>query len=92
VPLALYGQSIWVVMVIPVLIHRAYLPPQAATICGASPARHLWHFSIFDLWSRPWAWPDYWVSMDFLHAPIPQKGPGSTTTTICEDYFTLSIF
>ena len=26
-------------------------------------------------------WPDCWVSAEFLRAPIPRKGPGSTTTT-----------
>jgi len=38
-------------------------------------------FSILDLWSRPWGWPDCWVYVEFLHAPIPRKGSGSTTTT-----------
>jgi len=27
------------------------------------------------------AWPDCWVSVEFLHDPIPRKGSGSTTTT-----------
>ena len=27
------------------------------------------------------AWPDCWVSAEFLRAPIPRKGLGSTTTT-----------
>jgi len=27
------------------------------------------------------AWPDCWVSAEFLQAPIPWKGSGSTTTT-----------
>ena len=27
-------------------------------------------------------WPDYWVSAEFLGAPIPRKGSGSTTTTV----------
>ena len=26
-------------------------------------------------------WPDCWVSTEFLRAPIPRKGSGSTTTT-----------
>ena len=26
-------------------------------------------------------WPDCWASAEFLHAPIPRKGSGSTTTT-----------
>ena len=26
-------------------------------------------------------WPDCWVSAEFLHAPVPRKGSGSTTTT-----------
>jgi len=26
------------------------------------------------------AWPDCWVSVEFLHGPIPRKGSGSTTT------------
>ena len=34
-------------------------------------------------------WPDCWVSTEFLRAPIPRKGSGSTTTTkpdpICDD-------
>jgi len=34
-------------------------------------------YSIFDLG----AWPDIWVSAEFLRAPIPRKGSGSTTTT-----------
>ena len=25
--------------------------------------------------------PDFWVSAEFLHAPIPRKGSGSATTT-----------
>jgi len=28
-----------------------------------------------------WEWPDCWVSVEFLHAPVPRKGSGSTTTT-----------
>jgi len=36
--------------------------------------------SIFDLWSRPWTWPECWVSVEFLHVLIPRKGSGSTTT------------
>jgi len=27
------------------------------------------------------AWPDCWVSVEFLHAPISRKGSGNTTTT-----------
>ena len=27
-------------------------------------------------------WPDCWVSAEFLRAPIPRKGSGSTTTTL----------
>jgi len=27
------------------------------------------------------AWPDCWFSIEFLHAPIPRKGSGSTTIT-----------
>jgi len=27
------------------------------------------------------AWPDCWVSVEFLHTPIPRKGLGSTTIT-----------
>jgi len=27
------------------------------------------------------AWPDCWISVEFLHAPILRKGSGSTTTT-----------
>ena len=43
---------------------------------------YLWllSLSILDLWSRPWVWPDCWVSAEFLRAPIPRKGSGSTTT------------
>ena len=26
-------------------------------------------------------WPECWVSAEFLHAPIPRKASGSTTTT-----------
>jgi len=37
---------------------------------------------IFDLWSRPWGVAGCWVSMEFLHATIPRKGSGSTTTDI----------
>jgi len=27
------------------------------------------------------AWPDCWVSVEFLYAPIPRKGSSSTITT-----------
>jgi len=30
------------------------------------------------------AWSDFWVSMEFLRAPIRRKGSGSTTTTMWE--------
>jgi len=35
------------------------------------------------LTSRPdlGTWPDCWVSVEFLRAPIPRKRSGSTTTT-----------
>jgi len=36
--------------------------------------------SIFYVWSRPGVWIDCWVSVEFLHAPIPRKGSGNTTT------------
>jgi len=45
------------------------------------PACHLWTtFSIFVLWSRPWAWPDCWVFLEFLHDPI-LEGVGRHHTT-----------
>ena len=31
-------------------------------------------------------WPDCWVSAEFLRAPIPRKGSGSTTTTTTRSY------
>ena len=31
-------------------------------------------------------WPDCWVSAEFLRAPIPRKGSGSTTTTTTHYY------
>jgi len=31
------------------------------------------------------AWPDCWVSVEFLYVPIPRKGSGSTTTTTNSD-------
>jgi len=34
--------------------------------------------SIFDLWSRPWGVAR--LSVEFLHAPIPRKESGSSTT------------
>ena len=36
-------------------------------------------FLIFDVWFRPWSVPDFWVSAEFFHAPIPQKKSGNTT-------------
>jgi len=36
--------------------------------------------------------PGYWVSVDFIHAPIPRKGSGSTTTAMCNDPFLRTIF
>jgi len=33
----------------------------------------------------PGAWLNCWVSVDFLHAPIPRKGSGSITTTLAQD-------
>jgi len=32
------------------------------------------------------AWPDSWVSVEFLHAPIPRKGSGITTTPLPPHY------
>ena len=43
-------------------------------------------------------WPDCWVSTEFLRAPIPRKGSGSTTTThhqlacATQCWFTLNTF
>ena len=37
--------------------------------------------SLFDPWSRPWGVARLLVSAEFLRAPIPRKGSGSTTTT-----------
>jgi len=56
-------------------------PPSRLSRIWASPARILWHYFHFDLWPRPWAWPDCWVFLEFLYAPIPWKGSGRTTTT-----------
>ena len=36
--------------------------------------------SILDLCPDLGVWPDCWVSAEFLRAPIPRKGSGSTTT------------
>jgi len=35
-------------------------------------------------------WPDCWVSAEFLRAPIPGKGSGSTTTLRCLILTTIS--
>ena len=38
-------------------------------------------------------WPDCWVSAEFLRAPIPRKGSGSTTTTtITGNLRSISVF
>jgi len=43
--------------------------------------------SIFAIWSIPWGVAGRWVSVEFLHVPIPRKGSGSTTTTNKADIF-----
>jgi len=36
----------------------------------------------YSLWRQNlWAWPNCWVSVEFLHAPIPRKESGGTITT-----------
>jgi len=41
----------------------------------------LFHFPFLTSGTDLGAWPNCWVSVEFLHAPIPRKGSGSTTTT-----------
>ena len=36
-------------------------------------------------------WPDFWVTAEFLHAPIPRKGSGSTTNTTNQHHQNTSI-
>jgi len=57
-------------------------PPSRLSCIWTSPARHIGTTSS-SLISGPGfrAWPDCWVSAQFLHAPIPRKGSRSTTTT-----------
>jgi len=47
----------------------------------ATPARHLWHYFFHFLSPVQTLERDCWVSVKFLHASIPRKGSGSTTTT-----------
>jgi len=46
----------------------------------------MWTLQRFPRWLRGGsnfgAWPHCWVIMEFLHAPIPRKGSGSTTTNM----------
>ena len=51
--------------------------------CPASetlPNLSLAPLSLFSIYGPDlWVWPDCWVSAEFLRAPIPRKGSGSTT-------------
>jgi len=56
--------------------HRIKQPPNSIFNCIFSQL----HTSPNDPNMR--SWPDCWVSVEYLHASIPRKGSGSTTTTL----------
>jgi len=60
-----------------------YSPPPGLSYTWASMARHLSHyyFHFWPLVQTLRAWPDCYISVEFLHAPIPWKGSDSSITT-----------
>ena len=76
------GRRILIVVPVDTLYRTSIISSSTVLLLNPFTNLSLAPFSLFSIYGPDLGvWPDCWVSAEFLHATIPQKGSGSTTTT-----------
>ena len=76
------GRKILIVVPVDTLYRTSIISSSTVVLLNPFGNLSLAPLSLFSIYGPDLGvWPDYWVSAEFLRAPIPRKGSGSTTTT-----------
>ena len=78
------GKRILIVVPVDTLYRTSIISSSTVVLLNLFANLSLAFLSLFSIYGRPdlGCGPDCWVSAEFLRAPIPRKGSGSTTTTV----------
>ena len=76
------GKRILIVVPVDTLYRTSIISSSTVVLLNPFANLSLAPLSLFSIYGPDLGvWPDCWVSAEFLRAPIPRKGSGSTTTT-----------
>ena len=76
------GRRILIVVPVDTLYRTSIISSSTVLLLNPFANLSLAPLSLFSIYGPDLGvWPDCWVSAEFLRAPIPRKGSGSTTTT-----------
>ena len=77
------GKRILIVVPVDTLYRTSIISSSTVVLLNPFANLSLVPLSLFSIYGPDFGvWPDCWVSAEFLRAPIPRKGSGSTTTTV----------
>ena len=77
------GKRIKIVVPVDTIYRTSIISSSTVVLLNLFANLSLAPLSLFSIYgSNLGVWPDCWVSAEFLRAPIPRKGSGSTTTTV----------
>ena len=77
------GKRILIVVPVDTLYRTSIISSSTVVLLNPFANLSLAPLSLFSIYGPDLGvWPDCWVSAEFLRAPIPRKGSGSTTTTV----------
>ena len=77
------GKIILIVVPVDTLYRTSIISSSTAVLLNPFANLSLAPLSLFSIYGPDLGvWPDCWVSAEFLRAPFPRKGSGSTTTTV----------
>ena len=77
------GKRILIVVPVDTLYRTSIISSSTVVLLNPFANLSLAPLSLFSIYGPDvGVWPDCWVSAEFLRAPIPRKGSGSTTTTV----------
>ena len=79
----LVGKRLLIVVPVDTLYRTSIISSSTVVLLNPFANLSLASLSLFSIYGPDLGvWPDCWVSAEFLHAPIPRKGSGSTTITV----------
>ena len=77
------GKRILIVVPVDTLYRTSIISSSTVVLLNLFANLSLAPISLFSIYGPDLGvWPDCWVSAEFLRAPFPRKGSGSTTTTV----------